>query len=433
MDTDPIVHLTSTDVICGRSKLAELHPGNAFFEKLVSNYSAMYNHASCSKLEKTNIIQKIIREMKNGRFLKKRKQMWYIIDIRSVHEKISNSLRCASPSASLVKDSADTKVPKKMRVARRFTWAGPGRVFSSLEQGTNSDTPATSPKSLRPALPRRFSHSAVSMTWQHGKRESETRCQDEARYQKEARYENGDGYFRRGISSRNETQYYDQSASNHSGTYAESYQQNIRDEMYSTSLPINNGQTHNTWDSCPPHVATGNPPLTQNNNELNHYYPRYVESMADPLNSGVHGYVPTYEISGNRSHADLSQVDSSWSRSQQTDKYVTAYSDGPPFIEYRPLSPSSTVASTVHTCYSNASSMHASHAEHSLYNDHMRTQNYYSKQPQNYVIESISVSDPYLCQSSNVSQLHEEYDKGIDLLVNMVESSDIHATGEFLM
>lgn len=433
MDTDPIVHLTSKDVICGRSKLAELHPGNAFFEKLVVDNAAVYNRTSCSKLEKTNIIQKIIREMKNGRFLKKRKQMWYIIDIRSVHEKISNSLRCAASSASLVKDSVDTKVPKKMRVERRFTWAGPGRVFSSLEQGTNSDTPATSPKSLRPALPRRFSHSAVSMTWQHGKRESETRCQDEARYQKEARYENGVGYYRRGISFQNETQYYDQSASNHSGTYTESSQQNIRDEKYYSSIPINNDQAHDTWDSCPPHVATGNPALTQNNDHLIDYYPRSVENMADPLDSSVHGYVPTYQISGNRSHADLSQVDSLWSRSQQTDKYITTYSDGPPFIEYRPWSSSSTVASTVHTCYSNASSMHASHAEHSFYNDHMRTQNYHSNQPQKYVIESISVSDPYLSQSSNVSGFRDKHDEGIDLLLNMVGSSDGHATEEFLM
>merc|ERR1712038_969113 len=101
------------DVLCGRGKSANSHPGNVHFRSMIQNVKVMY--VSCSKRNKKDfsyvIVQSIRRMNPPGRFLKKdpESNLWYDIGDKQALTKTRQALREGAP-----------KVKEAIQLARRL-------------------------------------------------------------------------------------------------------------------------------------------------------------------------------------------------------------------------------------------------------------------------------------------------------------------------
>ncbi len=88
----------TTDVVCGRDKVAHTHSGNKYFRHIIQSYRDRYQRAK-RREEKSRITAEIISivESRGGRFLKlgEGNGNWVEVDAASVHEKVSHALRSA--------------------------------------------------------------------------------------------------------------------------------------------------------------------------------------------------------------------------------------------------------------------------------------------------------------------------------------------------
>jgi len=93
--------IKNKDVLCGRNQLSFNHHGNKEFRAFMNTQRSEYENISRMK-DKTKLIDKIIREIKNSgaRFLKREdikeincRDSWFIIDDQCIHEKVSHALR----------------------------------------------------------------------------------------------------------------------------------------------------------------------------------------------------------------------------------------------------------------------------------------------------------------------------------------------------
>ncbi len=81
------------DVLLGRGKPLQKHPGNLRYHHIVENYHGRYEKAQ--KLEKTNLSKLIVHKMKDagGRFLKQDDVGWIEIDDDAARYKVSHTFR----------------------------------------------------------------------------------------------------------------------------------------------------------------------------------------------------------------------------------------------------------------------------------------------------------------------------------------------------
>ena len=80
------------DVICGRDKLAQNHPGNFFFQHIVASHLEKYNDSP--KDDKTVLTIKIVKMVEeSGRFLKRTTSGWVELGDKEAYEKVSNAFR----------------------------------------------------------------------------------------------------------------------------------------------------------------------------------------------------------------------------------------------------------------------------------------------------------------------------------------------------
>jgi len=81
------------DVLLGRGKPLQKHPGNLRYHHFVESYQDEYETAS--KLEKTNLSKRIVQAMKEsgGRFLKQDDAGWMEIDDDTARYKVSHTFR----------------------------------------------------------------------------------------------------------------------------------------------------------------------------------------------------------------------------------------------------------------------------------------------------------------------------------------------------
>lgn len=81
------------DVLLGRGKPLQKHPGNLRYHHVVENYHGLYEKAQ--KLEKTNLSKMIVQKMKEegGRFLKQDDVGWIEIDDDAARYKVSHTFR----------------------------------------------------------------------------------------------------------------------------------------------------------------------------------------------------------------------------------------------------------------------------------------------------------------------------------------------------
>ena len=81
------------DVLLGRGKPLQKHPGNLRYHHIVESYHGQYENAA--KLEKTNLAKTIVQRMKasGGRFLKQDGIGWLEIDDDAARYKVSHTFR----------------------------------------------------------------------------------------------------------------------------------------------------------------------------------------------------------------------------------------------------------------------------------------------------------------------------------------------------
>eukprot|EP00553_Chaetoceros_curvisetus_P015303 CAMPEP_0204645620 /NCGR_PEP_ID=MMETSP0718-20130828/3182_1 /ASSEMBLY_ACC=CAM_ASM_000674 /TAXON_ID=230516 /ORGANISM="Chaetoceros curvisetus" /LENGTH=134 /DNA_ID=CAMNT_0051667611 /DNA_START=200 /DNA_END=604 /DNA_ORIENTATION=- len=89
------------DVLCGRGKSANNHPGNVHFRSMIKNVKVMY--VSCRKRNKKDFSYAIVQSIRNmdppGRFLKKdiKTNLWHDIGDKHALTKSRQALREGAP------------------------------------------------------------------------------------------------------------------------------------------------------------------------------------------------------------------------------------------------------------------------------------------------------------------------------------------------
>jgi hypothetical protein len=81
------------DVLLGRGKPLQKHPGNLRYHHIIESFEDRYE--SAMKLEKTNIAKEIVQKIKDakGRFLKQDSAGWVEIDDAAARYKVSHTFR----------------------------------------------------------------------------------------------------------------------------------------------------------------------------------------------------------------------------------------------------------------------------------------------------------------------------------------------------
>jgi hypothetical protein len=92
-DVHRIIIPGTYDVLLGRGKPLQKHPGNLCYHHTIETYQGRYENAQ--KLEKTQISKFIVQKMKEdgGRFLKQDDAGWVEIDDDSARYKVSHTFR----------------------------------------------------------------------------------------------------------------------------------------------------------------------------------------------------------------------------------------------------------------------------------------------------------------------------------------------------
>lgn len=87
--------LNMNDVIFGRGKRSEYHPGNQRMREIVDKYKIQYH--SLKRLEKRELVVRVYKEIAEGgtRFLKRvtEENEWIMVDVPVAMEKVSRTLR----------------------------------------------------------------------------------------------------------------------------------------------------------------------------------------------------------------------------------------------------------------------------------------------------------------------------------------------------
>ena len=101
------------DVLVGRGKFIQDHPGNFRYRHVIENHMLRYEQSS-KRVEKTNLTSEIVQVVKGygGRFLKQENGGWIEIDDESARDKVSHSFRNLRQSmgASSTKSACAKKV-----------------------------------------------------------------------------------------------------------------------------------------------------------------------------------------------------------------------------------------------------------------------------------------------------------------------------------
>lgn len=106
------VKQSNNDVLCGRGKAFNKHPGNVFFHDLVLRKKD--NYSKCNQQEKTKIALSLVEHVRNqnpsGRFLKQDSKtgVWSEIGDKKIIEKVRQALRDAI-SHQVKKNDANKK------------------------------------------------------------------------------------------------------------------------------------------------------------------------------------------------------------------------------------------------------------------------------------------------------------------------------------
>jgi len=103
-------YVDAADVVCGRDKWSQEHPGNQRFRGFVQSHRDRYQGAQ-RRADKTCITNEVISlvHRDGGRFLKRDEDsgMWYVLDQVSVHDKVSHALRSSKPPQNDDDDSGE--------------------------------------------------------------------------------------------------------------------------------------------------------------------------------------------------------------------------------------------------------------------------------------------------------------------------------------
>ena len=124
----------SLDVLFGREKTSQVHPGNARYHMIITSNIELYD-STASKQGKTELALRLIREIKEsgGRFLKLEKEGWVVVDDDAARVKVANAFRSRRKHAkprtkNLLKEFEPTKRQKlekeaeaEAEASKRFT------------------------------------------------------------------------------------------------------------------------------------------------------------------------------------------------------------------------------------------------------------------------------------------------------------------------
>ena len=121
----PIYTPNLTDVLCGKDKTYELHPGNQRYRDLITSYALQYAMAT-TKQDKMNMTAQIVSDLTSGygsRFLRRADSGgWEELRMSAARDKTSHALRfCAAhlgmdrpvPTKELVKHVPQNKAAKR--------------------------------------------------------------------------------------------------------------------------------------------------------------------------------------------------------------------------------------------------------------------------------------------------------------------------------
>jgi len=111
------------DVLCGKDKRCQLHPGNRIYRDLIEEKAVLYATVE-SKHDKMNTTQEIVATMKNehgARFLRSiGEDAWEEISHQQARDKTSHALRfCASQRLQTAAAAATNKTKKRRGCHRR--------------------------------------------------------------------------------------------------------------------------------------------------------------------------------------------------------------------------------------------------------------------------------------------------------------------------
>jgi hypothetical protein len=96
LPNEAILDPHAEDVLLGRGKAHDSHPGNVVYRDLVNRYEAVYNSTN-SRFKKSSITHEIMRAIvsRGGRFLEfnVERRHWIVVEFRKARVKVAQALR----------------------------------------------------------------------------------------------------------------------------------------------------------------------------------------------------------------------------------------------------------------------------------------------------------------------------------------------------
>eukprot|EP00980_Cylindrotheca_fusiformis_P024336 scaffold11764_cov100-Cylindrotheca_fusiformis.AAC.1 len=106
--------LRKTDIVFGRGKGFQNHPGNKRMRDIVEKYKAQYH--TLRRAEKRKMVESVYKEITEGgaRFLKKvdGENAWVMVDAPVAIQKVSHTLRCRKPTEMPISEDISAVLPQ---------------------------------------------------------------------------------------------------------------------------------------------------------------------------------------------------------------------------------------------------------------------------------------------------------------------------------